>query len=414
MGRAGIGVDRMTPMQKIALQQSENRTAIAALLENPERGDAERAELATLTKRGQALEIEYRAALLAQPDDTPIPTANTPAGREVRALLGRVEIEDYLSELIDAKPADSPARELRAAMLGEDKAGYFPLALIETRADAVSTGDAIPENQASIAARVFANGAADYLGVSFPTVPVGTQSFPRVTAGTTADVREPGVELDGTAFVITDVSASPARLTASYTLDEITAYRVQGYRGALRADLNRVMRDQMDSLVVNGQAAVTNVSPAVAGIINSLTAGDDPTDIAAAMDYLNTYTGAVDGKHASDDSAVRLLVNVATYQHAHGLQFGTSGDLLRDRLPAARFRASANMPDTASDIATAILYGASSPGRGLISPVWAGVQLIDDPYTGAKTGQRTITAVSYVGFVMADAAPYALAKFKLA
>ena len=187
----------------------------------------------------------------------------------------------------------------------------------------------------------------------------------------------------------------------------------------LRDDLRQVMSDKMDSLVINGQAAVADTSPAVAGVISSLDDPTNPTDTATALDYLTTYTAVVDGKHASGSDGVRMLVNVDTYRHAHGLQIPTSGELLADRLPSERFRASANMPDTPStgnsaNIATALTYTGSSPARGLIVPTWRGVGLIVDPYTLAKKRQRIITATTYVGFVMADSAPYRRVEFKIA
>ena len=125
----------------------------------------------------------------------------------------------------------------------------------------------------------------------------------------------------------------------------------------------------------------------------------------------------VDGKYAVTDEQVRLLVNVDTWKHAMGLEAGTDGNsgLLRDVLPRERFRASANMPATASTIATAIRYasGASALARGMIVPVWRGIQLIIDPYTKAKAGQRVLTAIQLIGFAMVDASAYGRLEFKL-
>ena len=59
---------------------------------------------------------------------------------------------------------------------------------------------------------------------------------------------------------------------------------------------------------------------------------------------LSAYDDAIDGIAATDDSNVRMLVNLDTWKYIRTLQIDTSGSLLRDRLPAGRFRASANMP----------------------------------------------------------------------
>ena len=96
-----------------------------------------------------------------------------------------------------------------------------------------------------------------------------------------------------------------------------------------------------------------------------------------------------------------------------GLQIATSGELLRDRLPRQRFRASANMPATDTMIATAIAYAAGTPARGFLMPTWAGVQLVDDRVTLAKKGQRILTSILMVGFAMVDSAAYTRIEFKL-
>ena len=57
----------MTPLQKLELEQSELRAKLAGILEKDEKSDDDHAELEKLSKRMQAVGIEYRASLLAQP-----------------------------------------------------------------------------------------------------------------------------------------------------------------------------------------------------------------------------------------------------------------------------------------------------------------------------------------------------------
>ena len=66
------------------------------------------------------------------------------------------------------------------------------------------------------------------------------------------------------------------------------------------------------------------------------------------------------------------------------------------------------MPAEVSDISTAITYAAGARARGLVMPVWRGIRLVDDRITLAKAGQRLLTAAQYVGWLMADSAPYRL------
>ena len=61
-------------------------------------------------------------------------------------------------------------------------------------------------------------------------------------------------------------------------------------------------------------------------------------------------------------------------------------------------------PLTAKKNSRAIRYasGASSLARGIINPIWRGIQMIVDPYTAAKKGQRIITGIMMTGWDMVD------------
>ena len=51
---------------------------------------------------------------------------------------------------------------------------------------------------------------------------------------------------------------------------------------------------------------------------------------------------------------------------------------------------------------------------GFIAPTWAGVQIVDDPYTNAKKGEHILTAVMMTAFVFADTSAYRRLEFKVA
>ena len=194
-----------------------------------------------------------------------------------------------------------------------------------------------------------------------------------------------------------------------------------GFEEALRQDMESVLSDKRDFLALNGQAAVTDTSPVISGIISDLTNPTNPSDIMAYTDVLGAYDDHVDGKLAVSSDDVRMLVNADTYKKALSLVVGTAGNggLLRDRLafartPSQRFRVSSNMPATASTIATAITYASQSGALGYFMPIWAGIELLADPYTMAKAGRRLLTAVLYIGAKLVDGAAYKRLEFKVA
>ena len=132
------------------------------------------------------------------------------------------------------------------------------------------------------------------------------------------------MDLDGGAATIVNEQITPVRLTGSYTYGVESLSNVQGFEEALRSDLQSVLMEKRDSLVINGQAAVSGTSPAVEGIISKLTNPTDPTDAFAWDDVLGAFDAHVDGKHAMDDSSVRMLVNADTYRNARVLVVGTN------------------------------------------------------------------------------------------
>ena len=418
----------MTKSQSLQLRMSEVRQKIN---EFPDDGaDSDRD---ALTGEYSNLESQYRAALITESADDD-PDAGTerstdPQDREIARLLDRVGVGDYLDAAAAGRTVEGAARELRCATLGDDAPPEFmPLDLLlpraferQLRADvATSIATAVQENQSTIAGRAFAVGALDYMGVMRPTVPFGTQSYVSLTTGGVADVRSAGVALDAAAGTFTTKSINPSRVTARVLYDNINDVRMRGSSDALAVDIRMQIADKLDKVGLQGQAAVSNTSPALTGIINGLTDPTDPTAVATWTDYLDAFDDSVDGIYAMDETMVRVLVNADNWKHARGLPVGTdaNGGLLRDRLPAGRFRVSANMPATASTIATGLAYAAGMPGvvmgRAFTQAVWRGIRLIRDVYTNSAEDQTAVTATVYVGQDMVNAARYRRLEFKVA
>ncbi len=411
----------MTNLQRIQLRLSEVRQRLNQLAGEESPTEEQQAEMDALGKEFSTLETQQRAAMIGESEQAEQPKEETAENREFAKLVEKASIVDFALEADGKESLSGASKELREQVFGSDLVGYMPWEMLEGtefRADAVTnvadSSNAVPHAVQPIMGRVFARSSAEFMGVSSPTVPVGATAYPRLTAGTTGDVRSDGVELDGGAATLAIEEIVPIRLTASYTYGTETLQRVRGFEEALRADIQGVLSEKRDFLALNGQAAVNNVSPKIDGLINSLTDPGDPGAVAVWTDFLDAYDSIIDGKYASDDGATRMLVNAETFKFARKLQIATSGQLLRNFLPSSRFRVSANMPATASTIATALVYGAGVPGRGLVMPTWSGVQMIMDPYTAAKAGQRILTAVAMVGYDLVDSAAYRRVEFQLA
>ena len=412
----------MTNAQRLELRASEIRQRLNELsgIETGELTDEHRSEMETLSVEYADVERQKRAAILAgdTPTETPEPESGDAETREIDGLIQRAEIREYLTSAAQGNHVQGAERELRQAILGDavDET-YMPVDILlplETRADAsTDVSSAIQHSQQNIVGRIFAETSGAYMGVQRPSVPVGETHYYTLTNGTSADVRSDGVAKDAEAASFTDKSVSPVRATARYLFGMETTARIRGFEEALRADIRAVLGDKLDALALNGQAAVSNTSPAVEGIISQLADPTNPTAEAEWNDYYGLYAARVDGKTSMDGSNVRLLVNPATYKHAVGLQVDTSGELLRRVLPDGRFRASANMPDAASGIATVLSYTASAR-TGFVQPVWRGISLIRDVYSNAAEGQVALTAIMLTGAAMVDSSQYRRHEVKIA
>ena len=408
----------MTNAQRITLRLSEVRSRLNEIagLEGDAFTPEIRGESEKLTNEYGDLETRHRAAIIAD-GDTATRAANDGEGREIRQLVEKASLGVFLSGAAHGRDVDGAERELRAAL--DLAADQIPLDVllppdVETRADSATNVTAsVSENQSAIAGRIFAESTGDYLGIDRPTVGVGESTYVALVSGASADFRSDGVAMDAEAATFSTKTVSPSRVTARYLFGVESTVRLAGMEAALRADLTATLADKLDGVALRGQAAAANTSPAVAGLVSQLTAPSDPDAVASWSDYTGVYPARVDGKYSADGSNVRLMVNADTFKHLAGLQVATSGDLLIENMPSGRFRASANMPATASDIASAITY-AAGPRRGFVQPVWRALTVIRDPYTKAESGQVALTAVVLTGSALVDANPYALHAFKLA
>ena len=415
-----------TRVQELEIREGEIKVAMNDELDKAAE-DRTEGKVEQLRTELRSVTTDLLAARELEANELPAPTTDNPEQRELREIRQRVRVEDYYLEVFDGKLIDGAAAEYRSAMLGkEDRPSMMPLAMLmdadelhappdperEVRVDAV-TGitTAAVENQATIAGRVFNASATAYLGAMMPTVQTGDYNYPHISAGTSADVRSPSQELDGTAATVTVEKVSPVRLTASYTFTRESLTRVEGIESSLQADLRAAMQEKLDSLVINGQAASGSTSPAIEGILNTITKVD-ATAVSTWADFLSEYAAAVDGKAAATAEGVRLLVGPAMYKFAYALQIATSGQLLQQFLPPAIFRASGAIPAVASDKQPAIRYANTGPRPGMVVPTWAGLEIVTDRTSRAKAGEVVMTAIQLSGWKLVDDAKYGHIEFQ--
>ena len=146
-----------------------------------------------------------------------------------------------------------------------------------------------------------------------------------------------------------------------------------------------------DNQIINGNGT----SPNVEGLIDQLNNPTNPGTIATFDLFVEGAMEGCDGLWAKTLRDVRMIVNPATYQLAGGKFRGTDGDMTAlSHLTAqlGSFSTNSRMPAKSGNVAKAIIYRAGRPGlRTAVHPTWGEIA-IDDIYTDAAFGQRSLHA----------------------
>ena len=155
----------MLKSHSLQVQLSETREKINSALDKETLEDAERAELDGLRKRAQEIEIELRAAMVAEGTEAESRINSGDAeGRELRGLLDDVSISEYLAPATGGMPIEGRARELNEALklplFGGAGGVSIPWALLESRErrDAIAAMDHALETRAFTTTGAYAGG----------------------------------------------------------------------------------------------------------------------------------------------------------------------------------------------------------------------------------------------------------------
>ncbi len=399
----------MTTRQKIELRLSKVRSRLNELAGVEELTDEHRAELDNLEGEFGDLERRHRAAILSEAHEERaavgmFPDGDDQDGAEVRQLLGRVTLSDYLGPAAAGAGIRGAAAELNAA-LEVPEAGpsggvavpwrvLLPDGGIEARAFTTTANNDGTEMQRPILQRLFGPGIMNTLGVRMDSVPVGRAEWPLITSGVApAQAKEPDAAAAAVVAGFSFANLKPKRLTGVYEYTHEMAASVADLEAALRRDLADAVRSNMEQQIVNGTAPTNQNPQNVEGFITKLTGSDLSASQATAADYGKLHALAVDGVHASTETEVMSVIGDETYQHAAGVYITGSGEsgseLLKRR--SGGCRASTYIPAIASKKQSAILHAAGSNGGGImrgdsVAAVWPTLEVIRDIYTKASQG----------------------------
>ena len=404
----------MTPTQKVQVEQSTNRSAIAAILDKPETDRAEtwQTDLDGLTKRAQSLELELRAALAMgdeteEEEDEETTTTETKEETETRELFEGLEFSKYIAAAMSGRGvADGQEAEYNTEQgLAMDQ---FPLELLtrdddmgdlETRAKVDGEGKT---NQGTWIDRLFADTAAKQLGVTFPSVGPGVAAYPVTTGG--GDSAQRGrAEAQGAgtyAYSVTELKPTRRAVRAIYSIED--AARMPGFADAIGRDMRMAMTEQIDQAIFKGDSGANENTADITGLT---TAGITEVTLTQAnkvkgLKWIELFAALLDGKHAASMADVSMIMSVGANQMVLSTRENSAVD---NETMAAFLRANGVSWGVRGEIETATTNGKFGAFMGLkrgqagtaVAPVWMGATLIRDPYTGASKGEVDLT-LSYL------------------
>ena len=375
-----------------------------------------RGELDSVTTEIRGAETSYRAALQKEDEEDQAAAAKMPGGDQQRLaeLRGKVSITDYLGEIGRGKDATGAADEYRKEVFGDAaRSGLVPIEILgpteselrmeESRTEEHRAVTPVAEaakglgSQADILARVFTNSIAMRLGVTMPSVPMGTRTFPLLSSGTPATMQPPSGEQEAVAGSFSGITLGPKRLTGSYEFRVEDLELLAGLEPALREDLRAVITDQMDEQIINGDGAGANVEGLIAGLADPVAAAGELTH----DNFQATFTGLVDGINAYMLSDILAVLGKDTYVKSESVYRTNAAEESGYSYMARRMgglSVSSRIPAVKAKKQEGIAALTSYPGNNAVAPVWNGVEFIRDPYTLAQKGEVRITALMLWNF----------------
>ena len=407
----------MTDRQKVELEMSNCRTKLRDLVSVDEPTDEQKTEMATLTNKMGDLEVRFRAAVAA---DEPVVETKVDAGedREKRDLYGKASVSNWVNRILNRRNLDGAERELSEELnLQGDEVPFSLLAdvreeraIITTPAAISATQDAIERDRTWLG-RLFNASVVEALGITTRAIAPGQPMWTTLTDGIDPELVAKGTEISDSTTAFSTVTIDPVRRGATFLMAREDLMLYAGLEAEIRRDMSAALADQISD-------AVVNESTRFDGLIDALTF---PAPGAAVADFGEVQDMAYesnDGLNSTSVNGVSWVMPVAAEKFLGKMYRVTAGtgataEQNSDMTALAWLRAnsggitfSGHMPDIASKKFQAIGVRDRTVGPRAVLGVWEGVRIIEDDITGARKGERRVTAEAIIGFKVTRPASY--------
>ena len=417
----------MTPIRELATRRGEITIRLAEIA-SEELTDETRAELETL--RNEHSDVERRMAALRIAGD-PAENVETETRQTVkdtedkrlRELRDSVELTGYVNAAVAGAGVSGREWEYNQALgLRQDQ---FPLSLlvrsemaeIETRA--ARDGDAMA-SQGTWLDRVFAESAAERVGISFRNVPPGVATYPVTSAGGSGAQRGRTEAAAESTYTIGVTEMKPSRNEVFGIYSREDELRLPGLADALVRDMRMGVMDAVDKACFMGDTGANEAGADVAGL-NTRTGVTETTLTQAnkvkGPETLKVFTDLVDGIYATMPGDLRIVAAVGANSLWASTVFNTaaSNETIAQfmRANGVNWTARGDLAAGSGNNAFAAFAGL---GRGLdgagIAAVWDAGELIRDPYGDRATkGEVGLTLAYYWNLAFPRVANFKRVKF---
>ena len=403
----------MLKSHRLQIEAGELRSKLNGLSETREtkgEHDEGRAKLSKLDHE-IAVAIQEEADDMAkhQAENKGQPFGGTAETRELRKLASKGSIDRILRAAVRGWGiSDGPEHELQSHF--DLDSNVLPLVMLlddEARA-AASFGAAAgtPGTSPGISGQVFGDSASVFANTRFEDVEPGVRIHPVITTGAlTSGVRNVSTPAKSAEVTETDAVLAVKELTPkraqhgfSYTLEDAMTY--PGLDVGLRRNLREGLRDKVDEVILNRTDE---------GLLNFGTAPTAPTAATTAAQYVSAAS-AVDGRFATRESEVKMVVGETIYAHMAGQALATGdGRTVTDKL-GDRVRVSPHVPAYSGDQQQAIVCKGNA--FQTVCAICPGLPILVDSSSRAPHGEVRLWAVLMHDFAILRTDGYTRVAFR--
>ena len=237
-----------------------------------------------------------------------------PETAELVELESRASMSGYVAAACDGRGVDGTHKELNDHLgISGNK---FPLRLLappyEQRAETAADIALTPRRWLD---RLFAQTAAETLGITFESVPSGMTSYPVTTAGAAPVQRGKTQQIADAPWTVGVETMHPTRHGARAVFNVEDAARVPGLEDALQRDLRMALVESMDTAIIKGDGSADDNTEDITGLQTAT--GVAETTITQTLkvkiaNVLGFFAGLVDGKNATSFADLGVVASVGS------------------------------------------------------------------------------------------------------